>query len=246
MRARYIPLILFLCSLIFPFQVAWACEQHPDYWFTENFSIGGMLLPENVTIELSPWNSTEGYLLIENASKTPLYVLPQAARQAIMVTAEPQVAEDGLAQENTPEEILLVNQVPELAVFVVTNEAPLQLDVENLPALVPYIEYRNIADYSRPSLVYLPITQRGEFHLVYNQQIFTVQFSIAYALNDQFSPEVCGEEIVPLAHQDIGFGGILDDQASVMVGSIAFLLIALLTLGGILKRGKKATTDKRR
>jgi len=189
-----------------------------------------MFLPENVTIELSPRESATGYLLIQNNSEIPLYILPQNARSSILITAEPELAEDGLAEENTPKETLVVNQVPELSAFVVTNTPPLSLDVWNLPTLVPYIEARNIADYQRPSLIYLPVTQRGEFHLVYNDQLYTVQFTISYALNENFDPEDCGQNLEATKVQDIGQ---VDRNDNVLGTSIALLLITLLTFGAL-------------
>ncbi|MBC8497211.1 MAG: hypothetical protein ISS57_16945 [Anaerolineales bacterium] len=232
MIQRLAAFILLLGALFSPSQTARACEPRPDYWFAEVYSIGSMLLPENVIIELSPRNSAKGYLLIHNNSETPLYVLPQDARETILVTKEPSIAEDGFAEENTPEEILLINQAPALAAFVLTNKAPLRLDIENLSALVPYIEERNILDFSRPGFVYLPITQRGEFHLVYEEQIFSVQFTISYALNENFNPEVCGEEIEPVAQQEVILAN--DANSSILTSRIAFTVIALVTLGAII------------
>jgi hypothetical protein len=231
MKHIFATVIVVLSTFIAPSQSAQTCEPQPDTWFIEIFNISSMLLPENVSIELSPRDSSTGYLLIQNNSEIPLYVLPQDARTAILVTAEPEIAEDGLAAENIPQEILLVDLAPELAAFVITQGTPLQLGVENLPGLVPYIETRNISDFRRPSLVYLPVTQRGEFHLIYNDQLFTVQFSISYALNENFNPENCGEEREALTDQEFD---IVDGQDNLIGSSIAFFLISLLTFGGLL------------
>lgn len=221
-------LLLLTLFLIFPFGV-FACEPQPDHWFYEVYNIGSMLLPENVTIELSPRDSAQGYLTITNNSDLPLHILPQDARGKIMVTpdAAAAITEDGLAEENTLEEILLVEKVPELASFIVTQEASLQLDIENLPGLVPYIEVRNISDYLRPSLIYLPITQRGEFHLVYNEQIFTVQFTISYALNEDFSPEVCGNKVEMIHQQEIELS---NERNSFITDTIALLAISIIDI----------------
>ena len=80
--------------------------------------------------------------------------------------------------------------------------------------------------------MYLPVTQRGELHLIYNDQLFSVQFSISYALNENFNPENCGEEREVMADQEIGF---VHGQDNLLSGSIAFLLITLLTFGGLLR-----------
>jgi len=237
MYKRGAVIIILLAMLLSNIQIAWACEPQPDYWFAEVYNIGSMLLPENVSIELSPRNTGKGFLVIHNDFETPLYVLPQDARAAILVTQESAIAEDGLAEENTPEEILLIDQVPNLAAFVITNEAPLRLDVEIFPALVPHIEDRNILEFSRPSFVYLPITQRGEFHLVYNEQIFTVQFTISYALNKNFSPVVCGKEIEPVTQQEVTFAE--ESNNSILISTISFGVILLITLGGMLRIRKK-------
>ena len=241
MKQRLAFLILFLGAFLSSSQTAWACEPRPDYWFAEIFSIGSMLLPENVIIELSPRNSAKGYLLIHNNADAPLYVLPQDERATILVTKEPSIAEDGLAEETTPEEILLIDQVPALAAFVVTKETPLRLDNENLPALVPYIEERNVLDFNRSGFVYLPITQRGEFHLVYEEQIFSVQFAISYALNENFNPQVCGAEIEPVAQQEVILAN--DAKSSIVASTIAFSLISIFTLGAILCFRKRVANE---
>lgn len=233
MHQRILTIIFPLLTLLTNVQPVQACEPQPDHWFYEVYTIGSMLLPENVTIELSPWASVQGYLLISNNSDLPLYVLSQNAREKIMVTPEPAIAENGLENENTPVEILLADQAPALATFIVTRAAPLNLNVGNLPDLVPYIEARNIADYSRPSLIYLPVTQRGQFHLVYNEQIFTVQFMISYVLNENFSPELCGEEIKSVHQQE---RKAINEPPGIIADSIAVLLITAITFGGILFR----------
>ncbi len=236
MRQRFLAISFILISLLTSAQQVQACEPQPDHWFYELYNISSMLLPENVNIELSPRDSAQGYLLIANNSDLPLNVLPQDARAKVMVTPEAVIAEDGLADEKTLEEIMLIDLVPELATYIVIQEEPLQLDVENLPELVPYIEARNITDYSRPSLIFLPVTQRGEFHLVYNEQIFTVQFTISYVLRENFNPELCGEDIESTHQQEI-ITSI--EQTGIIADLIAIVLITAITFGGILFRRKK-------
>ncbi len=214
-----------------------ACEPQPDYWFAEVYSIGGMLLPEEIDIKLSPRDSAKGYLLIHNNAQTPLYVLPHEARAAVLVTEQPSITQDGLAEESTSDEILSIDQVPALAAYVVTSEAALRLDTQNLPRLVSYIEDRNILDFSRPGLVYLPIAQRGEFHLVHDEQIFTVQFTISYALNENFNPETCAKEIEPVAHQEVTGS---EGQTSLFTSTIAFTLICICTLLTLYQLRKQA------
>jgi hypothetical protein len=233
MRLHLVIFILFFGAFLSRGQTAWACTPQPDYWFAEVYSTSSMLLPENVTIDLSPRDSAKGYLLIHNYMDTPLYVLPHDGRAAITNTQEPTIAEEGLAGENSPKEILLFDQVPNLAIFTITKDAPLRLDTDNLPDLVPYIEDRNILDFSRPGLIFLPITQRGEFHLVHDDQIFTIQFAISYALNEYFDPIICGEEIVPSAQQEVPFSNETDN--SITISTIVFGIIVLVTWGAILR-----------
>lgn len=239
---RHLAILVFLIGAYFslPHQSS-TCEPQPDNWFTEIYSIGSMLLPEHVTIELSPKDSAKGYLSIYNNSETALYVLPQEARSIVMVSQEPALGEGELAEENTPKEILLIDLVSSLAAFTVTSSAHLHLDMDNFTTLVPYIEERNIVDYGRPSFVYLPIAQRGEFHLVYGEQIFTVQFAISYALNDNFSPVVCGEELAPAVQQEDTF----TDEAnnSILIGAVAVSIIFMVSLGALLWV-RKLTTDE--
>jgi len=237
MRHHLSVFILLISALFSHVRIALACESQPNYWFAEIYSIGSMLLPEHVTIELSPKDSAKGYFLINNDSDTPLYVLPQEVRTVVMVTQEVTLAEDGLSEENTPEEILLIDQVPSLAAFTVTRTAPLRLDTDNFTALVPYIEERNIIDFSRPSFVYLPISQRGEFHLVHGEQIFTVQFAISYALNENFSPVVCGEAIELVPQQTVAFAE--ESNKSTLISTISFGAILLVTVGAMLWIRKK-------
>jgi hypothetical protein len=240
MLQRIVSFALITTLLFLPHRIR-ACEPRPDYWFTEIYNISDILLPENIVIKLSPRPSTRGYLQIYNDSEIPLYILPQDARAIIMVTEEPALAEDGLTEENKPETILLIDQVPELAIYTVTSQAPLYLDTKNLPTLVPYIEDRNITDFNRPGFISLPITQRGEFHLVYGKQIFSIQFSISYALNGNFNPEDCGKGIESTTQQETSFA---KNQNSLISNTIVVSLIFLLTLGAILRLQKNGKTRK--
>jgi len=180
----------------------------------------------------SPQDAAVGDFQISNLSNLSLYVLPMDAIQSLVATVEPSFTGDGLSEEQTSEEIFLLDRATELAAFVLNSDESLTLDLESLTALVPYIEERNIIGFSRPSFVYLPITQRGEFHLVFGDQLITVPFTISYALNENFNPEVCGEEIEPATQQEVSFDE--ESNNSILISTIAFGTILLVTLGAII------------
>ena len=173
---------------------AQACEPRPEAWFAEVF---GILLPadfpETLKLVTSPKDVARGYLEISNQSDAPVYLLPPAVEQALISTTQPAIADETLSGEITPELILRSERAPTLAAFIIQPGEFLRLDTASLTALLPYIEARNIIDYNRPGLVLLPITQRGEFILVHEVQLYTIQLTIAYALNEGFVPENCGE-----------------------------------------------------
>ncbi len=218
-----------------------ACEPLPDYWFAERYEFGPVNLPETIDLVQSPPDVAQGYFQISNHSDSPLYVLPMDSRASLVVTAEPSITGEGLTQEQTTEEILLIERAPDLATFVIEAGKIFTLDNESFPTLVPYIEERNVLDFSRPAFFFLPITQRGEFLLVFDDQLITVPFTISYAINENFTPEICGEDIESSTQQEIEFASEAD--YSVLISAVAFGVILLVSLGSIVGV-RKLTTDE--
>lgn len=215
------------------------CEPRPDYWFAERYEFGPVNLPQSIKLDQSPPNVAQGYFQIRNQSEFPIYVLPIDARPSLVATTAPSISGDGLSDEQSPEEILFLDRAPELATFVIDAGESLQLDNANFPILIPYIEERNVLDFGRPAFIYVPLTQRGEFLLVYDDQLAKVPFTISYAINENFTPEVCDEEINPITQQAVAFDE--ESNNSILISTIAFGVILLVTVGAVFLVRKLAT-----
>jgi len=207
------------------------CEPRPDYWFAERYDFGPVNLPQSVKLVQSPPNVAQGYFQIRNQSEFPIYVLPIDARPALISTEAPSISGDGLSDEQSPEEIFFLDQAPELATFVIDAGESLQLDNANFPILIPYIEERNILDFARPAFFYVALTQRGEFLMVNDDQMISVPFTISYAINENFNPQVCGGNIETTTQQDIDT--LVEPKNIVISSTITITLIVAISLGAI-------------
>jgi len=235
-------LIVFLFAILLSnVQNAWACEPQPAYWFAERYEFGPVNLPKSIELVNSPKAAAQGYFEITNHSDKLLYILPMDALPSLVATAKPSISGDVLSEEQTSEEIILVDRAPELATFVINAGESLQLDKKNFPTLVPYIEERNILEFSRPHFVYLPITQRGEFLLVLDDQLITVPFMISYAINENFRPEICEEVFESSVQKDVVY--VEESSNSILVSTIAFGVIVLVTLGAMFWLRKQTTVE---
>ena len=226
MLKRIIPLAAVLLSACFSVRVhAQECQPQPDYWFAEVYQL--VLpdeLPATLTITPSPKVVAHGYLTIVNHGDAPLYVLAASSLGELIVTAEAALPDEGLSGELTPEAILQAARAPALAAYVVETGASLRLDSTSLTTLIPHIEQRNVRDITRPGFVILPITQRGQFLLVYEDQLFTVGVTISYALNESFAPQACGHTAQPPAAIEIPNKGAATHTLS---GMVTLVLLAL-------------------
>jgi len=239
MRPPFAAFILLLGIILSQSPSAKACVPRPDYWFAERYQFGPVELPESIVLVQSPPDVAQGNYQIINRSDLPIYILPMDARPSLVATTEPSVTGEGLSDEESIEEILLLDQAPGFATFIIETGEMLQLDNQNFTELIPYIEERNILEYSRPHFVYLPITQRGEFLMVFDDQLITVPFTISYALNENFSPEICGEVIEATTQQEVAFAE--ESNNNILIGTIAFCAIILFTLGAIIWIRKPGT-----
>ena len=210
------------------------CQPQPDDWFAEVYQLVLPAdLPAALRITTSIKDVAHGFLEIANAADAPLYVLPAAAQGELVSTVQPELTGEGLSGEVTPELILHVERAPALAAFVVETGASLRLDTATLRALLPYIEERNVRDLTRPGFIILPITQRGEFLLIYKEQLFTVEIAISYAINEGFAPETCGEVLAaPTSTKPLDSGLAAHTLSGVMA------LLLLLVSAGVVARRK--------
>ncbi len=236
-------LILSLGLILFPHPVAEEgdCQPEPDYWFLETYHAETEALPEIISIHASPPHVERGYFQLENHADAPLYVLPLDAAAAVTVTETPALAAELPDEENPPEEQLVFEKVPDLAVYMVEAGESLRLDINTLPKLVPYLEDRNILDVDRPGFVRLPMTQRGAFHLVQGKQLFSVPFAISYALNQNFSPVNCESTDIETRTEEIVSAGQQPPTAT-FVSTLAFVFLIVLVALAVLwlqqQRGK--------
>jgi len=222
-------LLLFLGLSPFrhPLGVNTACQPQPDYWFLETYRAETETLPESLSLLASPPHVERGYFQLENHADAPVYVLPLDAIASVTVTETPPLAAELSDEDNPTEEQVLLEKVPDLAVYVIENGETLRLDIDTLPKLVPYIEDRNISDVDRPGFVRLPMTQRGAFHLVQGEQLFTVPFTISYALNEDFSPVNCeSSDIEKRAEENV----TVEQQpaTATFVSTVAVVLLTIL------------------
>jgi hypothetical protein len=236
-------LILSLGLILFHHPVAEEgdCQPEPDYWFLETYHAETGALPESISIHTSPPHVERGYFQLKNHADVPVYVLPLDAAESVTVTETPSLGAELSDEGNPPEEQILLEKVPNLAVYVVEAGESLRLDIDTLPNLVPYIEDRNILDVDRPGFVRLPMAQRGAFHLVQGERFFSVPFAISYALNQNFSPVNCeaseaehrAEEIAPVEQPP---------ATDTIISTVAFVILTLLVALALLllrqQRGK--------
>ncbi|MBT3389058.1 MAG: hypothetical protein HN413_01460 [Chloroflexi bacterium] len=226
--SRYVILTGILLALLTSgLAAAQKCEPRPEAWFAEVFGIQLPAdFPETLKLVTSPKEVAHGYLEITNDSNAPLYLLPPTAEPTLITTAQPAIADETLNGEINPELILHHERAPDLAAFSIQPGETLHLDTTSLTALLPYIEARNIIDYSRPGLVLLPNTQRGEFLLIHGVQLYTIQLTIGYAFNEGFAAEICGET-VKAQTESIAEASPFHPQ----VGGFMLLIAALLVVG---------------
>ncbi len=208
------------------------CVPRPDAWFAEVFRVHPPEdFPETLELATSPKEVAHGYLEIINHSHAALFVLPYNARDQMITTIQPALADDDLAEELTPQVVVHFEQVPNLAAFVINDDESLRLDTISLTALLPYIEDRNQFDFTRPGLVLLPITQRGAFYLAHDAAVYEVEITIHYALNEGFNPETCDQEFAAQRES-----GIIPDPHLfyAQLGGIALLIAIVVAAGSVL------------
>lgn len=234
-------LSLMLIFLPHPATAQADCQPEPDYWFLETYHAETKALPESISIHTSPQHVERGYFQVENHADAPVYVLPRDADAAVMVTATPSLDADLPSEENPPEKQLVLEKVADLAVYVIEAGESLHLDIDTLPKLVPYIEDRNILDVDRPGFVRLPMAQRGAFHLVQGEQLFSVPFAISYALNQDFSPVNCeATEVEEKTKEVISY--VQKPAPATIVSTAAFVIMTIFVALALLwlwqRRGK--------
>jgi hypothetical protein len=214
------------------------CKPQPDYWFLEVFHLGEVDLPAGVSVSTSPRGSARGYLKINNAADSPLYVLPNSARQSIIETAEPQIGDEDLLEgEYEVEQFVLLERVPELAVYTVddTQESGLRLDIQKLGVLESGLVDRNVLESSRPSFVILPPAQRLKLLLVFDGTLYEIPYTLSYQLNEGYAPKVCPQMDVAIKQTESpGFDATPESPLSPILNSstlvFAIMLVAALVI----------------
>lgn len=153
-----------------------AYEPGRDYWFIEQITLGSTTLPEGVIIGTSdPARSPRGYLILENQTKTPLYVMSLNYRDVlVMVTPDP----DWKTR---------VNLAHEAASYLVRPDKPAYLQMDALIDLDPSLVDHNVLTFDPPSAeLTIPTPQSSELLLVYAENAIEVPFTITYNLNQGF------------------------------------------------------------
>jgi hypothetical protein len=174
-------LLLIMGGMFLGVRSARASDPSMDYWFIETLTFGAVELPEGVVIRTSdPTTLPRGYLMLENQTKTMLYVL-SLSYKGVLVMKTPD-----------PNWKARVNGAHEVASYLVAPDRPAYLNMEALTDLDQDLEDRNVLTLDPPAdNVTIPAAQSSELLLVYGGQVIVVPFTISYALNTNFanSPE---------------------------------------------------------
>ncbi len=168
--------ILLAGGWLLPARQALAFEPKTDYWFIESFTLGKVNLPDGVDILTSdPDISPRDYLVVENRTQTPLYVMSLNYKDVlVMVTPDP-----GWKTR--------VSLAHEAAAYLVMPERPAALTIEALVDLDHTRVDRNVVSYDPPpSDLALPPSQSSELLLVYGSQVIEAPFTISYTHNAGF------------------------------------------------------------
>jgi len=214
-------------------QPALACEPHPDYWYTETFSVDNVALPEGVEVLASdPAVQARGTLILRNQTETLLFVLSLSYRNVlVMETPDPNWKSR-------------VNMAHEVASYLVAPDRPAYLDMNALTDLDHNLADRNVLELNLPPPdVGIPEAQRSELLLVYGEQVIEVPFTLAYTLNADFETGLEGCEQWQMSMQSTDYANATaTQQAEAYVDraarntALAFGLagVAVLTIVGLL------------
>jgi hypothetical protein len=154
-----------------------AAEPGMDYWFTETFTLGDLVLPAGVVIRTSdPAAQPRGTLTLENQTDTLLFVLSLRYKDVlVMVTPDPNWK-------------ARVDGANEVASYTVAPNHPVYLVMEALTDLDPKLVDRNVLSFdSPPTDLSIPGAQSSELLLVYAEQVIEVPFTLTYARNPNFN-----------------------------------------------------------
>lgn len=153
-----------------------AFELNLDYWFIETFTLGAVVLPDGVTITTSdPATTPRGYLLLENKTKTLLFVLSLEYKDMLVMTTP------------DPNWKNRINGAHEVASYLASPDHAVVLEMEALADLDHALKDQNVLQYElAEETAPVPASQSSELLLVYGAQVIEVPFTISYSPNTEF------------------------------------------------------------
>jgi hypothetical protein len=194
------------------------------YWYSETITLGDAKLPAGINIQgTDTSNVPRATLTLENHTDTLLFVLSLNYKDVlVMVTPAPNWK-------------ARVNMAHEVASYLVAKDKPAILDMQALADLDLSLVDRNaLSPYPPPTDRKVPEQQQSELLLVYGGQVYSVPFTVSYALNLPADSRVAVHPLLLVNTQETNLArATVTPQADAVITNAVRNNLVVIGLGGL-------------